>query len=250
MVKLGTTLTPPTQKIRLILELRRNGITDTSVLSAFEKVPRELFVPETFVDQAWENTPLPIGQGQTISQPTVVARMIQALLPAARVSPRAGLPKTAAGRNRPPAPHNILEVGCGSGYQTAILSHLFRRVFAVERQMSLFREATERLATLRRYNVTAKPGDGSLGWPEQAPFDRILVAAAAEDIPPLLWDQLAPGGTMVCPVGEAPGEQRLLRIRRLGGTREIEDLGPVRFVPLVGGRDNTVLKRADLKRAG
>lgn len=230
MVKLGTTLTPPTQKIRLILELRRNGITDTSVLSAFEKVPRELFVPETFVDQAWENTPLPIGQGQTISQPTVVARMIQALLPA--------------------APHSILEVGCGSGYQTAVLSHLFRRVFAVERQMSLFREATERLATLRRYNVTAKPGDGSLGWPEQAPFDRILVAAAAEDVPPLLWDQLAPGGTMVCPVGEAPGEQRLLRIRRLGAAREIEDLGPVRFVPLVGGRDNTVLNRAGLKRAG
>lgn len=250
MVKLGTPLTPPTRKIRLILELRRSGITDTSVLSAFENVPRELFVPETFADQAWENTPLPIGRGQTISQPTVVARMIQALLPA-RVSSRADLSKPAAARNRPPAdPHNILEVGCGSGYQTAVLSHLFRRVFAVERQMSLFREATERLATLRRYNVTAKPGDGSLGWPEQAPFDRILVAAAAEDIPPLLWDQLAPGGTMVCPVGEIPGEQRLLRIRRLGAAREIEDLGPVRFVPLVGGRDNTVLKRAGLKRAG
>jgi protein-L-isoaspartate(D-aspartate) O-methyltransferase len=230
MVKLGTPLTPPTRKIRLILELRRSGITDTSLLSAFEKVPRELFVPETFADQAWENTPLPIGRGQTISQPMVVARMIQALLPA--------------------DPHNILEVGCGSGYQTAVLSHLFRRVFAVERQMSLFREATERLAKLRRYNVTAKPGDGSMGWPEQAPFDRILVAAAAEDIPPLLWDQLAPGGTMVCPVGEIPGEQRLLRIRRLGAAREIEDLGPVRFVPLVGGRDNTVLKGACLKRAG
>jgi protein-L-isoaspartate(D-aspartate) O-methyltransferase len=217
-------LTPPTQKIRLILDLRRKGITDRNVLSAFEKVPRELFVPNTFLDQAWEDTPLPIGQGQTISQPTVVARMIQALQPAPG--------------------QKILEVGSGSGYQTAILSHLFRRVFAIERQMSLFREATERLDSLRRYNVTAKPGDGSLGWPEQAPFDRILVAAAAEDVPPLLWDQLAPGGIMICPVGEVPGEQRLLRIRRLGAAREIEDLGPVRFVPLLGGRDNTGLKRA------
>jgi protein-L-isoaspartate(D-aspartate) O-methyltransferase len=221
---LGTALTPPTQKIRLILDLRRKGITDRNVLSAFEKVPRELFVPNTFLDQAWEDTPLPIGQGQTISQPTVVARMIQALQPASG--------------------QKILEVGSGSGYQTAILSHLFRRVFAIERQMSLFREATERLDSLRRYNVTAKPGDGSLGWPEQAPFDRILVAAAAEDVPPLLWDQLAPGGIMICPVGEVPGEQRLLRIRRLGAAREIEDLGPVRFVPLLGGRDNTGLKRA------
>lgn len=224
MIKLGTTLTPPTQKIRLILELRRSGITDTKVLSAFEKVPRELFIPDAFKDQAWENTPLPIGQGQTISQPSVVARMIQAM--------------------QPVASQKILEVGCGSGYQTAVLSHIFRRVFAIERQMSLFREATERLAALRRYNVTAKPGDGSLGWREQAPFDRILVAAAAEDIPPLLWEQLAPGGTMICPVGEAPGEQRLLRVRRLGAAREIEDLGPVRFVPLVGGRNNNVLKRA------
>lgn len=224
MVKLGKALTPPTQKIRLILELRRTGITDTKVLSAFEKVPRELFVPDAFKDQAWEDTPLPIGQGQTISQPSVVARMIQAM--------------------QPVASQKILEVGCGSGYQTAVLSHIFRRVFAIERQMALFHEATERLAALRRYNVTAKPGDGSLGWREQAPFDRILVAAAAEDVPPLLWEQLAPGGTMICPVGEAPGEQRLLRVRRLGAAREIEDLGPVRFVPLLGGRNNTVLKRA------
>jgi len=221
---LGKALTPPTQKIRLILELRRAGITDTEILSAFEKVPRELFVPDTFLDQTWEDTPLPIGHGQTISQPTVVARMIQAL--------------------RPDRSLNVLEVGCGSGYQTAVLSYLFRRVFAIERQMALFRQANERLAELRRYNITAKPGDGAFGWREQAPFDRILVAAAAEEVPPLLWEQLAPGGIMVCPIGEAPGEQRLLRIERLGNVRDIKDLGPVRFVPLASGRVPVAMKRA------
>ena len=224
MIKLGITLTPPTQKIRLILELRRAGITDTEILSAFEKVPRDLFVPDTFLDQTWQNTPLPIGHGQTISQPSVVARMIQAL--------------------RPSRSLNVLEVGCGSGYQTAVLSHLFRRVFAIELQMPLFRLATKRLSELRRYNVTAKPGDGSLGWREQAPFDRILVAAAAEDVPPILWDQLAPGGIMVCPIGEAPGEQRLLRVERCGTGRDFTDLGPVRFVPLACGRAQAALKRA------
>lgn len=217
-------MTPPTQKIRLILELRRAGITDRDILAAFEKVPRTLFVPDAFLDQTWEDTPLPIGHGQTISQPTVVARMIQAL--------------------RPDRSLNVLEVGSGSGYQTAVLSHLFRRVFAIEVQMPLFRDASERLARARRYNVTAKPGDGSFGWREQAPFDRILVAAAAEEVPPLLWDQLAPGGIMVCPIGEAPGEQRLLRIERLGNVRDIKDLGPVRFVPLACGRELAAMKRA------
>jgi len=221
---LGEALTLPTQKIRLILELRRAGITDKDILAAFEKVPRALFVPEPFLDQTWEDTPLPIGHGQTISQPTVVARMIQAL--------------------RPDRSLSVLEVGCGSGYQTAVLSYLFRRVFAIERQMPLFRQASERLAELRRYNVTAKPGDGSLGWREQAPFDRILVAAAAEEVPPLLWEQLKPGGIMVCPIGEAPGEQRLLRIERLGNVRDIKDLGPVRFVPLASGRAPDAMKRA------
>jgi protein-L-isoaspartate(D-aspartate) O-methyltransferase len=224
MGKLGRALTPPTQKIRLILELRRAGITDTAILSAFEKVPRELFVPEAFLDQAWENTPLPIGQGQTISQPTVVARMIQAL--------------------RPDRGVKVLEVGCGSGYQTAVLSHLFRRVYAIERQAAFLRAAIQRLSELRRHNVTTKPGDGSLGWREQAPFDRILVAAAAEDLPPALWDQLAPDGIMVCPIGEAHDEQRLMRFIRRGTACDGTDLGPVRFVPLVGGPVERPLKRA------
>jgi protein-L-isoaspartate(D-aspartate) O-methyltransferase len=189
-------LTPPTKKIRLILELRRAGITDRAILSAFEAVPRELFVPGAFLDQAWEDTALPIGHGQTVSQPTVVARMIQAL--------------------QPDKSRKVLEVGSGSGYQTAVLSHLFRRVYAVEREAALLQTALERFAELRRHNITAKPGDGSLGWREQAPFDRILVAAAAEDLPPLLWDQLAPDGIMVCPIGEAHDEQRLIRFVRRG----------------------------------
>jgi protein-L-isoaspartate(D-aspartate) O-methyltransferase len=138
----------------------------------------------------------------------------------------------------------VLEIGCGSGYQTAILSHLFRRVYAVERAAPLLQEATARLAELRRHNVTAKPGDGSLGWPEQAPFDRILVAAAAEDLPPTLWDQLAPGGIMVCPIGEAHEEQRLIRFVRHGALCETTDLGPVRFVPLVGGKAGRRLRQA------
>lgn len=224
MNKLGRALTPPTQKIRLILDLRRAGITDTAILSAFENVPRELFVPEAFLDKAWEDTPLPIGHGQTISQPTVVARMIKALGPDRSLK--------------------VLEVGCGSGYQTAVLSRLFRRVYAVERQAVLLRTAIACLAELRRHNVTTKPGDGSLGWPEQAPFDRILVAAAAEDLPPTLWEQLAPGGVMVCPVGEAHEEQRLIRFVRRGALCDTTDLGPVRFVPLVGGKTERPLQRA------
>lgn len=187
-------------------------------------MPRELFVPGAFLDQAWEDTPLPIGHGQTVSQPTVVARMIQALQPDRALK--------------------VLEVGSGSGYETAVLSFLFRRVYAVEREAVLLRAAQERLAQLRRHNVTAKPGDGSLGWREQAPFDRILVAAAAEDRPPKLWDQLAPDGIMVCPIGEAHGEQRLMRFQRRGDACETADLGPVRFVPLVGGRAAPRPKRA------
>jgi len=231
---LGEALTLPTQKIRLILELRRAGITDKDILAAFEKVPRALFVPEPFLDQTWEDTPLPIGHGQTISQPTVVARMIQALRPDRSLSVLG---------------HHCLEVGTGSGYQTAVLSYLFRRVFAIERQMPLFRQASERLAELRRYNVTAKPGDGSLGWREQAPFDRILVAAAAEEVPPLLWEQLKPGGIMVCPIGEAPGDQRLLRIERLGNVRDIKDLGPVQLTTLTDAVQRAVrTARAERRR--
>lgn len=209
-------MTPPTQKIRLILDLRRAGITDTGLLSALENVPRDLFVPDAFQDQTWEDTALPIGHGQTISQPTVVARMVQALNPDKNLK--------------------VLEIGSGSGYQTAILSYLFRRVYAIEREGNLMQRAEDRIAELRRHNVTGRVGDGSLGWTEQAPFERILVSAASEEIPPLLWDQLAVGGIMVCPLGEERDEQRIMRFVKTDGIPDVEDLGPVRFVPLVSGR--------------
>jgi protein-L-isoaspartate(D-aspartate) O-methyltransferase len=209
-------VTLATQKIRLVLALRRAGITDISLLSAFEQVERETFVPEAFADQAGEDTPLPIGCGQTVSQPTVIARMIQALEPNNMLK--------------------VLEIGTGSGYQTALLSRLFRRVYTVERQPSLLRGAQECLMALRCHNVSARLGDGSLGWQEQAPFDRILVSAAAVDVPPVLWAQLAPGGLMVLPVGEEHHEQQLMVMRRTEGDPEIRELGTVRFLPLVAGR--------------
>ncbi len=209
-------MTPATQKIRLVLALRRAGITDTTLLSAFEQIPREMFVPQEFVDQAGEDAPLPIGCGQTISQPTVLARMIQALEPDNMLK--------------------VLEIGTGSGYQTALLSRLFRRVYTVERQPSLLREAQDRLMALRCNNVTARLGDGCLGWQEQAPFDRILVSAAAVDVPPVLWAHLAPGGLMLLPVGEEHHDQQLLAMRRTEADPEIRELGTVRFLPLVAGR--------------
>lgn len=204
------------RKARLILELRQAGISDTGVLGAMERVPREMFVPPAFEHQAWENVALPIGAGQTISQPEVVARMTQALEPRERMK--------------------VLEIGTGSGYQTAILSYLCRRVYTIERHRELLREAESRLARLRRRNVTTKPGDGSRGWLEQAPFERILVTAAAVDVPPRLADQLVHGGIMVVPIGDDEANQRILKVRRMAFGLDIEDLGPVKFVPLVAGK--------------
>lgn len=204
-----------TDRAGLILELRRNGVTDNAVLAAMERVPRERFVPRAFVHQAWQNVALPIPCGQTISQPEVVARMTEAL----QVNDRM----------------KVLEIGTGSGYQTAVLSYLCRRVYTIERHRELLREAEGRLDALRRRNVTTRPGDGSRGWPEQAPFERILVTAAAIDIPPKLTEQLAPGGIMVVPIGDDPQNQRIVRIRRDEDGLDIADLGPVKFVPLVAG---------------
>ncbi len=201
------------RKARLILELRREGISDTAVLGAIERIPRELFVPRAFVHQAWANVALPIGCDQTISQPAVVARMTEALEPDDRL--------------------RVLEIGTGSGYQTAVLSYLFRRVYSIERHRLLLREAEARLQALRRRNVTTRPGDGSRGWPEQAPFERILVTAAAIDVPPKLAAQLAPDGLMVVPIGDDADNQRIVRVVRRADGLEIDDLGPVRFVPLV-----------------
>jgi protein-L-isoaspartate(D-aspartate) O-methyltransferase len=209
-------VTPAAQKAaRLVEELRRSGISDERVLAAMERVPRELFVPPAFADQAWENVALPIGHGQTISQPFVVALMTQALEVGERMK--------------------VLEIGTGCGYQAAILARLCRRVFTIERHRELLKEAEARFAQLRIHNITARFGDGTKGWPEQAPFDRIIVTAAAKTLPDPLLEELAPGGILVAPVGEERREQELLRVRRVETGFVSESLGSVRFVPLVAG---------------
>ena len=205
----------PALRIRLLMELRRQGITDTQVLAAIETVPRDLFVAEPFADRAWDNAALPIDCGQTISQPLVVALMSEALLPDRRM--------------------RVLEIGTGSGYQTAVLAHLFRRVYTLERHKPLLEGALERFQRLRLTNITAMAGDGCRGWAAQAPFERILLTAAATEPPPLLLAQLSPGGVMVAPVGETSETQQVLRIRRTETGFATEALLPVRFVPLVPG---------------
>lgn len=206
-------MTTESRRIRLVMELRRNGVTDTRVCAAIERVPRELFVPDAFRDQAYENTALPIGCHQTLSAPIVVGRMSQALEIGERMK--------------------VLEIGTGSGYHAAVLSRLCRRVYTIERYRDLMEEARRRFEALRISNITWKLGDGTLGWPEQAPFERIVVTAAASDIPPVLASQLATGGIMVVPVDDGVGDPRLIRVRRTDDGLDTEDLGPIRFVPLI-----------------
>jgi len=201
------------RKIRLLMKLRRSGITDASVLGAIELVPREFFIPTTFQDQAYEDIALPIGLGQTISQPMVVASMTQAL----KVHDR----------------HKVLEIGTGSGYQAVVLARLCRRIYTIERHRHLAEKAVERLDGLNIRNYTSIVGDGMKGWKEQAPFDRIIVTAAArEDVPDALLNQLAIGGILVIPMG-LNGSQHLYRITRHEEGFECEKLAPVRFVPLL-----------------
>ena len=200
---------------RLILSLRRQGVTDSRVLKAMESVDRAVFVHEKFLDQAWEDQALPIDCAQTISQPYIVGLMTQAL----DVQPR----------------HRVLEIGTGSGYQAAVLSRLARFVYSVERYRSLLSEAERRLRELQIDNVITRHGDGGLGWPEQAPFDRIMVTAASPGEPTELLHQLKPGGILVCPVGRS-SVQRLHRYVSLeDGSFRRESLAEVRFVPLVEG---------------
>jgi protein-L-isoaspartate(D-aspartate) O-methyltransferase len=204
------------RKLRLLMSLRRSGVTDAAALGAIERIPRELFVPETFQDRAWEDTALPIGHGQTISQPLVVAMMTAAL----ELNDR----------------RKVLEIGTGSGYQTAVLALLSRRVYTIETIKPLQDEAGKLLEKLRIHNVTMRHGDGSLGWPAQAPFDRIIVTAASGgEAPKPLADQLGEGGIMICPVRRATDDQMMIRVRRQNDQITSEDLWPVRFVPLVTG---------------
>ncbi len=208
-------MTVAARKIRLIMRLRRAGIGDTNVLSAIERIPREAFVPDSFLDQAYEDRALPIGHGQTLSQPRVVALMTQALEIDRRIK--------------------VLEIGTGSGYQAAVLSRLCRRLYTIERHRELQRAAERRFQELRLHNITARLGDGAKGWPEQAPFARIMVTAAAAEVPESLVDQLAPGGIMVVPVGRPGADQALLRVTRNEDGFHEEILGDVRFVPLLEG---------------
>lgn len=213
----GIGMTSQRTRDRLAERLRVHGIYDERVLSTMASVPRHLFVDEAIAHRAYEDTALPIGYGQTISQPYVVALMTQAIL--------------AGGQ-----PGRVLEVGTGSGYQAAVLSRLVDEVFTVERIGDLLGLARERFAALGYDNVQAQHADGGWGWPEHGPYDGILVAAAPEEIPHSLCDQLAVGGRMVIPVGGQRDAQTLTLVTRHAGGFESEVVELVRFVPFLGGR--------------
>ena len=205
----------PEQQMRFVYALRSKGVTDARTLVAMERTDRSRFVRGHFADRAYEDMPLPIACGQTISQPSVVGLMTQAL----KVQPR----------------DKVLEVGTGSGYQAVILSRLARRVYTVDRHKRLVQAARTLFEEMDLTNITAMTADGSHGLPEQAPFDRIVVTAAAEDPPGPLLGQLKPGGVMVLPVGQSDTVQSLIRVTRGEDGFDYEELRPVRFVPLVGG---------------
>ncbi|MFC7703345.1 protein-L-isoaspartate(D-aspartate) O-methyltransferase [Plastorhodobacter daqingensis] len=206
---------PAERTMRFLYALRSQGVTDARVLMAMERIDRGAFVRGLFAERAYEDMPLPIACGQTISQPSVVGLMTQAL----NVSPR----------------DKVLEVGTGSGYQAAILSQLARRVYSVERHRRLVREANDVFVRLGLTNITAVTADGSFGLPDQAPFDRIIVTAAAEDPPGPLLAQLRIGGIMVLPVGQSDTVQSLIKVTRTETGLDYEELRPVRFVPLLEG---------------
>ena len=203
------------RKMQFLFALRQRGVMDKRVLEAMEKIDRGVFVKGLFSERAYEDMPLPIACGQTISQPSIVGLMTQAL----EVEPR----------------HKVLEVGTGSGYQAAVLSQLARRVYTVDRHKRLVTEAQKAFDALGLTNITAFPADGTRGLPEQAPFDRILVTAAAEDPPGPLLNELKPGGIMVVPVGQSDAVQVLIRVTRTETGFDYDELRQVRFVPLVEG---------------
>jgi protein-L-isoaspartate(D-aspartate) O-methyltransferase len=212
---LGIGMTSQRTRERLIQRLREEGIRDPRVLERIRNTPRHLFVDEALASRAYEDTALPIGSGQTISQPYIVARMTEALL------------------DGPPLEY-VLEVGTGSGYQTAVLAPLVRRIYTVERVKTLLDQARRRFRVLNMRNIVTKHSDGGMGLPEYAPFDGIIVTAAPEGIPLALVEQLRPGGRMVLPIGRRD-EQALVRVVRTLDGYEHELLERVSFVPLLGG---------------
>lgn len=211
----GLGMTSQRARDRLVERLQGDGIRDSRVLDVMRQLPRHLFVEEALATRAYEDTALPIGQGQTISQPWVVARMSEALLEFA-------------------TPRRVLEIGTGSGYQAAVLAGLVEQVHTVERIEELLRNARRRFRKLGITNIRSKHDDGRLGWPEEAPFDGIVLTAAGAQLENALLDQLAPEGVLVAPVGPA-GRQQLVRIRPHEGARLREVLCPVSFVPLLSG---------------
>lgn len=213
----GLGMTSEGRRDALIAQLRAQGIRDERVLAAIRKVPRHEFVGQALQSKAYQNSALPIGCSQTISQPYIVALMTEAAC-------------------QPSVPQRVLEIGTGSGYQTAVLAELVPSVFTIERIRELSRVARERLDRLGYRNILFRHGDGMLGWPQYGPYDAILVTAAAPEVPPALPEQLAPGGRLIVPVGP-PGAQELLRVERTaGGTLRTKVLCPVSFVPLLPGR--------------
>ena len=206
---------PATRKMQFLYALRSRGVTDKRVLGAMEDIDRGPFVRGLFAERAYEDMPLPIACGQTISQPSVVGLMTQAL----NVTPR----------------DKVLEIGTGSGYQAAILAKLARRVYTIDRHRRLVHEARAIFDELDLHTITAITGDGSFGLPDQAPFDRIIVTAAAEDPPGPLLAQLKVGGIMVLPVGQSDAVQSLIRVHKTEAGLEYDELRDVRFVPLLEG---------------
>lgn len=212
----GIGMTSARTRDRLVERLRKGGIRSTAVLEQIRNVPRHLFVDEALASRAYEDTALPIGLGQTISQPYVVARMSEALLDGFEGD-------------------SVLEIGTGCGYQTAVLAPLVKKIYTVERIRELYQKSRQRLRDLDIYNVQFRPGDGWEGWVKYAPYDGILVAAAAAEVPQKLLEQLAPGGRLIIPVGPS-GRQDLIVVTRTGDQYEQESLGEVSFVPLVKGK--------------
>lgn len=211
----GIGMTSQRTRDRLVSRLREEGIRNSAVLEVMREVPRHIFVDEALASRAYEDTALPIGHGQTISQPYIVARMTEILL--------------AEG-----VPDKVLEVGTGSGYQAAVLARLVPQVYSVERIEAFLRAARERFRMLDLRNIRLRHSDGSWGWPEHAPYEGIIVTAAPEEVPSALLDQLAPGGRLVMPLGPR-GDQALVLIVRRAGEFERTDIERVSFVPLLGG---------------
>jgi len=211
----GIGMTSQRTRARLVERLRAQGVKNRRVLTVLESTPRHIFLDEALAHRAYEDTALPIGHGQTLSQPYVVARMTEILFDAV------------------PDAQNVLEIGTGSGYQTAILAQLYPQIYSVERIKPLQDKARKRLSQLGLRNVVMKHADGALGWPQEKQFDAILSAAAPAEIPGSLLDQLAPGGALIIPVGE--GTQLLTLVRHAPEAFEVTTLEPVKFVPLLSG---------------